>query len=362
VGTAFFPLDEQLELPPTALLPHAYRNVVRLGTNLPFAQVVKEIQDLLGIWISEATVRRCTLQTGHIAEAIQTEQAHPQQSKPRFPLPPATPAEQMVMGSDGGMVPLKGGSWAEVKTVVIGHLVTDPASRPTSEQGKTQEHSYFSRLTDAHTFADLASAEIARRGIAQAKRVCAIQDGAEWLQGFVDGHRSDAIRILDFAHASEYLSQIGEQGRQAGYHVSSRWLPAVLHELKHEGPARVMKHLTWWQKHRPLPAVTDALRYFGKRLAQMDYPHFQAQGWPIGSGVVESSNRVVMQARRQREQGCIGNQAMSIRCLPYVGNCVTSAGKRVGSISNGGAKIIDMPNDSSEANRNGHAVCKSCGR
>jgi hypothetical protein len=46
-----------------------------------------------------------------------------------------------------------------------------------------------------------------------------------------------------------------------------------------------------------LPAVTDAVRYFGKRLAQMAYPDFQAQGWPIGSGMVESSNKIVMQAR-----------------------------------------------------------------
>ncbi len=296
-GTAFFPLDEQLDLPSTALLPHAHQSVVRLGTHLPFAQVAKDLHALLGISLSEATVRRSTLQAGSIAEAIQTEQAHAQQTKLRFPLPEATPGEQMVMGSDGGMVPLKGGVWAEVKTVVIAQVATDTASRSVPEQGKTHDHSYFARLTDAHTFADLASAEIARRGIASAKRVCAIQDGAEWLQGFVDGHRHDAVRIVDFAHAAEYLGRVAQQGAQAGQPVPKGWLTVVLHELKHHGPARIMKHLAWWQKHRPLPAVSDAVRYFGKRLAQMDYPQFQAQGWPIGSGMVESANKLVMQAR-----------------------------------------------------------------
>ncbi|GCF12032.1 hypothetical protein KDI_55960 [Dictyobacter arantiisoli] len=286
-----------MELPSTALLPHAYQSLVRLGTHLPFAQVVKELQALLDICISEATVRRCTLHTGVIAEAIQTEQAHPQQTRPRFPLPLATPNEQMVMGSDGGMVPLKGGVWAEVKTAVFAQVVTETASKSASEKGKTHDHSYFSRLTDAHTFADLASAEIARRGITIAKSVCAIQDGAEWLQGFVDGHRCDAVRILDFAHAAEYLGRVAEQGELAGQHVPKGWLTVMLHELKHHGPTRIMKHLAWWQKHRPLPSVSDALRYFGKRLAQMDYPQFQAQGWPIGSGMVESANKVVMQAR-----------------------------------------------------------------
>lgn len=300
VGTAFFPLDEQLDLLSTALLPHAYHCLVRFGTQMPFAQAVQELQFTLGIRLSEATVRRETLQAGVIVEAIQTEQAQPQQRTPRFPLPLAAPGEQMVMGSDGGMVPLRGGVWAEVKTAVFAQVAVMPAGQHAPKRVKTQEHSYFARLTDAYTFADLASAEIARRGISQAKSVCAIQDGAEWLQGFVDGHRKDAIRILDFAHAAQYLGHIAEQGQLAGYHVPKHWLSVVLHELKHEGPTRIMKHLARWDAHRPLPAVTDALRYFGKRLEQMDYPRFQVHGWPIGSGMVESANKVVMQARLKR--------------------------------------------------------------
>lgn len=62
--------------------------------------VAREFRALPGICISEATVRRCTLDAGLIAELLQTEQAHPQQTRPRFPVPAATPAEQMVMGSD----------------------------------------------------------------------------------------------------------------------------------------------------------------------------------------------------------------------------------------------------------------------
>jgi hypothetical protein len=173
------------------------------------------------------------------------------------------------MGSDGGMVPLRKGVWAEVKTVVIGHVHA-------GEHGKngatTTNHSYFSRLADAETFADLASVEIARRAVVEAKEVCAIQDGAPWLQGFVDGHRSDAVRILDFAHAAEYISQVAQEGRDAGFHVPACWLPILLHQLKHHGPNRVMKHLNWWKQHRCSPAVLDALRYFGKRRTQMAYP------------------------------------------------------------------------------------------
>ena len=261
---------------------------------MPFEEARAELQETLGIQVSDSTVRRLTLQAGSIVEQIQTEQAQAQRSPNRFPLPQEEPAERLAMSSDGGLVPLRGGIWAEVKTLVIGEVLA-PTSQETT--ARTTAHSYFSRMTDAATFADLASVEIERRGVERAKTVCAVQDGAEWLQGFVDGHRHDAVRILDFAHAAEYLGQVAEQGKQAGHHVPKGWLPILLHQLKHHGPNRVLTHLERLEQHWPVPAIDDALRYFSKRLPQLQYPIFLAAGWPIGSGMVESANKVVMQAR-----------------------------------------------------------------
>jgi hypothetical protein len=198
------------------------------------------------------------------------------------------------MSSDGGFVPLRGGVWAEVKTLVIGEVLAPTSAQTTA---RTRAHSYFSRLTDAATFADLASVEIERRGVERARAVCAVQDGADWLQGFVDGHRQDAVRILDFAHAAEYLGQVAEQGKQAGHHLPARWLPILVHQLKHHGPSRVLAHLERLEQRWHLPGIGEALRYFRKRLPQLQYPQFLAAGWPIGSGMVESANKVVMQAR-----------------------------------------------------------------
>ncbi len=198
------------------------------------------------------------------------------------------------MSSDGGLVPLRGGVWAEVKTLVIGEVLAATSETTTA---RTTAHSYFSRLTDAATFADLASVEIERRGVERARAVCAVQDGADWLQGFVDGHRQDAVRILDFAHAAGYLGQVAEQGKQAGHHLPACWLPVLLHQLKHHGPRRVLAHLERLEQRWHLSAIVEALRYFRKRLPQMQYPHFLEAGWPIGSGMVESANKVVMQAR-----------------------------------------------------------------
>ena len=49
--------------------------------------------------------------------------------------------------------------------------------------------------------------------------------------------------------------------------------------------------------HLTLEVVAENLAYLDKREAQMQYPSFQQAGWPIGSGMVESANKVVVEAR-----------------------------------------------------------------
>jgi len=127
--------------------------------------------------------------------------------------------------------------------------------------------------------------------------VCAVQDGAEWLQGLVDYHRGDAVRILDFAHADEYINEIGQAVQAAGGRLPARWLEGVLHRLKHQGPQRVLAHLSWLTARYPSPTIQEKLAYLQKREAHMQYPTYQQAGWPIGSGSVESANKVVVEAR-----------------------------------------------------------------
>jgi hypothetical protein len=122
-------------------------------------------------------------------------------------------------------------------------------------------------------------------------------DGAEWLQGFVDHHRADAVRILDFAHAAEYSNEIGQAVRAAGGRLPPTWLEGLLHRLKHQGPHRVLKHLVWLAARYPSPAIQEQLSYLLKREVHMQYPTYQQAGWPIGSGSVESANKVVVEAR-----------------------------------------------------------------
>ena len=99
------------------------------------------------------------------------------------------------------------------------------------------------------------------------------------------------------AHAAEYVNEIGQAVQAAGGRLPATWLKGVLHRLKHQGPTRVLKHLTWLAARYPSSVIQEKLTYLQKREAHMQYPTYQAEGWPIGSGSVESANKVVVEAR-----------------------------------------------------------------
>lgn len=287
VEPGFFPLDEELALVPGNLAPSLQEHVVHLATWMPFRRASQMLTSLLGVQVSEATIRRQTEAAGARYEDRQTRESQQPESAPVALSSPACPvsSSRLVFSGDGAYVRLLKGIWAETRTLVIGEV---------GEHGKTQHLSYFSRMTEAERFADLAEVETRRRGLVQAKQVCAVTDGAAWLQGFIDLHRPDAVRILDFAHAAQRFGLIRDAYEGSEHPLSAQWVQQQCHDLKHDGPRKVLTRL------RALPGVEMAqehLHYLEKREALMQYPSYQTQEWPIGSGIVESGNKVVMQAR-----------------------------------------------------------------
>jgi hypothetical protein len=304
VGSGFFPLDEELGLLPGSLTPTQHEHLVHLATVMPFGQAGKMLESLLGVQVSEATVRRLTERAGASYEQVQTaESQEPEPEAQTAQHQPLEPEEKplpiplkQAISSDGAYVPLISGEWAEVRTLAIGDVETHTSTEGT-EQVKVTHLSYFSRMTDADSFEKLSEVEIRRRRVRDAQRVCAVTDGAIWLQHFIDLHRSDAVRILDFPHAAEYVSAIGELVRASGYRLPKKWLDGVLHRLKQEGPDRILKHLSRLCERCKDPEADKKLRYLSTRREMMQYPTFQQAGWPIGSGTVECANKVVMQMR-----------------------------------------------------------------
>ena len=290
MAQVFFPLDEHLALLPGKLTPQVQGWLVRLGAWLPFQRAADLLADLTQVRVSAATARRATEAAGAAYVAHQTHDAA--QILQHSPPPPVAPA-RVVVSVDGAMVPLVGGEWAEVKTLAIGE------PQPVADDGvHVGALSYFSRLADADSFGHLALGEVHRRGVLDAGAVAAVTDGAEWIQGFVDLHCPDAQRILDFAHAAQRIAEIGQAVWGEGSMQAHQWTAQQCHALKHHGPRPVLADVLRQQAASPAgDVVTTNLAYLTKRVGQLQYPCYQAQGWPIGSGMVESANKVVVEAR-----------------------------------------------------------------
>jgi hypothetical protein len=290
VGRGLFPLDDELDLLPGTLTPWLQASLVRLGSWMPFAHAARELGWLSrapgGVLASESVAERLTEAAGAAYVAEQTAEV---ERLEQHPTPePAGPAVLQV-SVDGAMISLVGKQWVEVKTLAIGTIVQEADGTV-----RARELSYFSRRAEHTAFRRLALVETYRRGVGTALEVVAVMDGADWLQRFIDFHRPDAIRVLDFPHAVEYLTRASHEAHGAGTAVTSEWLATQAHTLKHAGPDPVLAAL------RALPAAEQrdtALGYLEPRVAQLQYPTFRAAGYPIGSGIVESANKVVVEDR-----------------------------------------------------------------
>jgi hypothetical protein len=77
------------------------------------------------------------------------------------------------------------------RSVYVGHGKV----KQTDKQVRTDHLSFFSRMIDAATLITAAEVETRRRQVLEAPEVCAVTDGALWLQDLVDLHRPGVLRI-----------------------------------------------------------------------------------------------------------------------------------------------------------------------
>jgi hypothetical protein len=295
VGRRFFPLDEELGLQAGALSPYLQEQLTRLSVWIPsFARAAELFEVFTGAHVSASGARRQSEAAGAMQVALQEAAGERLRHEPGNE--PAGP-ERLVLSVDGAMVPLVGGEWKECKTLVVGEPRVTPGAQ--GEPVVKSEHlSYFSRAMDAETFKWQALVETQRRGVATAQAVASVSDGAEWIQGFVDFHRYDAVRILDLPHVGEYVHKVAQAVYGEGTPQAQDWWHTRMQALKERGASSLLAELRGLCEAQPqCSPLSDSLAYLQKRAGQLHYPAYQAAGWPLGSGIVESANKLLVEDR-----------------------------------------------------------------
>jgi hypothetical protein len=251
--------------------------------------------------ISDSSVRHITMRHGQVAAALIDQQVAQLEA---MPTAAEAKPEQLVMCTDGAMVQLTSGEWREVKMVTFGEFASVWDAKHREVVTKTERLSYFARAQTADDFGRSALVEWHRRGGENARRVVAVNDGALWIQSFIDYHCPRAIRVLDFAHAQEYVATVGRAIYGADTEAFRGWYGRMSRQLGQQSPQRTVADLRFLLRQHPDHPETEvmeqAIRYLDRRRAMIDYPHFRRQQLPIGSGHVESGHKVVMQKRMKQ--------------------------------------------------------------
>lgn len=275
--------------------------ITRLGSRLSYREAQEELALLWKVEMSASSVRHITMRHGQVAAALIEQQAA--QLQATAPTAEARP-EQLVMGTDGAMVPLTSGEWREVKMVTFGEFASRWDAQEREVVTKTERLSYFARAETADVFGRSALVEWHRRGGENARRVVAVNDGALWIQSFIDYHCPQAIRVLDFAHAQEYVATVGRAIYGPESDAFREWYRRMSQQLGQQPPQRTLADLQLLLRQHPdhpeVETIEQAIGYLERRLAMMDYPHFRRLQIPIGSRNVESGHKVVMQKRMKQ--------------------------------------------------------------
>ena len=273
-----------------------------------FALASRLLESLAGLHISPKRAQLITESVGQdlAAQRDLATQAFLTGSAPSPP--PPEPVSLMVLACDGGRVQTRQSEptekWKEDKVGVVYDATPAPEQPGVRYHGPPpQTRSITATMGNWDRLGEYLSALADRRGYAYAKQKVFVSDGASGIRSLRERCFPDAAFILDWAHAAQHLYACGVAGFGPGSKAQDwverqkqrLWegrIPALLGQL-----TRLAKQLGPPPKgaadNDPRRILANNVEYFRTNRAGLDYPTFRRNGWPIGSGIIESTIKVV---------------------------------------------------------------------
>jgi Uncharacterised protein family (UPF0236) len=285
------------------------QEVVRLDALLPYQKAVGLLGELSGVWVSAKEAQRMLERAGVLVESYQAGRWG--QAAQEGLAGKAAP-DVLYLLADGVQTPILGG-WRETKIGVARGM--DASGR------KLGESRYVSLLGESEAFGWEWAALAEGAGIAHARLVAVLGDGAKWIWNQAELHFPQAIQIVDVWHATERLWEVGRLAFGAEEANLKAWVKARQAELwEYETDALLEALADVVQRFEAAKEkAQEAIGYFTNNRQRMDYPRYQRLGLQVGSGAVESACKQVVTQRlkgagmRWREAGA---QTMArLRCL-----------------------------------------------
>jgi hypothetical protein len=179
-------------------------------------------------------------------------------------------------------------------------------------------------MGDCRESGEQLRAEALRRGLALARTVIFLGDGAAWIWENARLFFPTAIQILDFYHAVEHLGELARALFGDG-EFSTAQQTKWASELKQSDvqdildQAKRLLAATPELNERCQEAARREIAYFTTHIERTRYGYFRSQGYFIGSGVIEAGCKAVI-GRRLKQSGMFWGKAgaeniLQLRCL-----------------------------------------------
>jgi hypothetical protein len=196
----------------------------------------------------------------------------------------------------------KDSSWREVKLGIVYRASDVTEFKRTGADGKIEtQHrinvkDYSPVLGSVDEFRKHLFASAIRMGYGKITRTVIISDGATWIRNMALTVYPDAQQILDLFHLKEKVFKFGKLYFNDDEDKYRPWCQRINERLEESSYMDVLGEIK--DKERELGLETSLLStYINNNKKNIDYKRYRAEGLIVGSGSIESSNKIVTQYR-----------------------------------------------------------------
>lgn len=186
---------------------------------------------------------------------------------------------------DGEMLNIRAEGWKEFKVGSVFDL--ELRWQRDERSGEWVQLPHATQMADTAVLGSVSEFSPALWALAVTKQVPHAQDssvtadGAEWIWNLSDDLFPDSLQIVDWYHARQHLAAAATALFPDDPAHSATWYRRHSDLLFHGGAVFIAAHLE-------AKGFPEHARYFRTHQRRMQYQQFREEGYPIGSGTVES--------------------------------------------------------------------------
>jgi hypothetical protein len=202
-------------------------------------------------------------------------------------------ARRMGVAMDGTMINVRDEGWKELKVGCVFEAETNGEAGSEEEQVHAVHNSYAALLGGPERFGQALWAEAHRRHLPRAQDSIVLGDGAPWIWNLALEHFGWSRQAVDWYHAKEHLYHVAHLAFGEGTAAANRWAKGMetpLYQGQIHTVVAAIKQLAKQHRKTAQELRTEA-EYFRRNQRRMQYLELREDGFPIGSGMVESGGK-----------------------------------------------------------------------